>query len=213
MQDREKIKSLPSWELYQLDINPDALVKTLLENEDRISSHAHHKSTGYKSYHDYPLKETLNTFTLMSLSNDWHKLYEEMVLSIHRYFKKNNISTEGLWLRTWPVVLRGEENSNSHSHRQWPFAGHVCLDDQGCDTVYTEGKDGEEIYRVQNKPGQMYIAPGLLFHHVEKFKPYDQPRLSVSYDIQFSVDVSPNEKNFMPIPTYNLSKNISSVYK
>jgi len=211
MSDIEQLKLLPDWELYQLDINPQALIRTLLEHEDLVNSHAHSQSLRYKAYHDYPINETLNTFTLMSVSNDWYKLYEEIVLSIHRYFKKNNIDTQGLWLRTWPAILRGEEEHKSHSHKQWPFAGYVSLDAQGSDTVYTDGKDGEEIYRIKNKPGQMYIGPGTTFHHVEKSKPYKQPRISVGYDIELSRNVVPNEYNFIPIPTYNLSKNISSI--
>jgi hypothetical protein len=51
-------------------------------------------------------------------------------------------------------------------------------------TVFTDKPNGKELYRVENKVGQIYIGPGYRFHHVEMLEPFAGERITFGFDLE-----------------------------
>ena len=66
------------------------------------------------------------------------------------------------------------------------------------DTVFTDGENGSELWRIENKPLQVYLGPGRIYHHVEVKEDYDDERITLGFDVQMKDMISDNF-SFIPI--------------
>jgi len=192
-----------SYQLYQLDINSSKLYNFVKENIDKLCLvSTNNKSTSHAEVQKkLKANSVVNTFVNFSTDPEWHNFYEQVLVSIHNYLEIYEIDdSAGLWLRSWPMILEGENNKiPSHSHN-WDLFGYVCLGGKDCDTVFTESKDGEELYRVKNIPGQLYLGNTEVCHHVNCQKHLYEPRITIGIDVSFGCGYLPEEYNFLPIP-------------
>lgn len=197
---------MKNWKLYQLKINFKKLYEDIVKNESVMSLISDSNQTGFDwlSKNNYRVKKTINIFSLFSIDPEWYNLYNEIIWVVHDYLKFRKIDTSnGLWLRTWPVFLKNDLRLTSHRH-DWSYFAYICLNDTDSDTVFTDSENGKELYRIKNIPGQMYIGEGRVYHHVETKNNYLEPRITLGCDIETSGSLMLNEVNFIPIPNYAL---------
>jgi hypothetical protein len=124
-------------------------------------------------------------------------LYLEVVKAVKNFFQLHNISSDSVWLQTWMNIHKETEVLKSHSH-DYPIHGYISLTNHNTDTVFTDGHDGKEIYRIENKPLQLYLGPGYRHHHIEVRESYSDERITLGFDIQLD-DVITENFSFIPI--------------
>lgn len=187
------------YKLYNLDIDTDYLYQQMIQNEEKIRFNALDSAeTGYDAAHKLKKTACRNTFMSFSTDYEWYRLFSSVTHCVNDYIKDNKLNTDkGLWLRSWPLVLSGEIEVPSHRHN-WKIFGYVCLDSKQQDTIFTDGEYGRELYRIHNKPGQLYLGPCEVYHHVEKFYT-DEPRITIGFDITDSLHLDTKELNFIPM--------------
>lgn len=134
-----------------------------------------------------------NFFSIASCNKNVYRLYLSLVNCIRDFIGKQ----DNVWLQTWMNVHRQSDVLKSHSHA-YPYHGYISLSSHNTHTVFTDGHDGKEIYRVENLPLQVYIGPGYRHHHVEVIDDYDDERITLGFDLQLTDTISENF-SFIPI--------------
>lgn len=134
-----------------------------------------------------------NFFTVASCNRNVYKLYLSLVDSIRDYLGKQ----DNVWMQTWMNVHRESEVLKSHSH-EYAYHGYVSLSSHNTNTVFTDGEDGNEMYKIRNLPMQIYIGPGYRHHHVEVIDSFDDERITLGFDLQLTDTVTENF-SFIPV--------------
>lgn len=195
-----------TYQLYSLNVDSKKLYNHIKENIENLVFVSTTTKGVNSSEVEKKLKahSVLNTFITFSAGTEWYNLYEQLVASIHDYIKRNNIETsKQLWLRCTPNYLIGKKPCMASHNHGWDIMGYICLDGQNCDTVFTDSKDGSEIYRIKNIPGQLYLSHANDYHHVKCDSNLDEPRITLGIDVCFDGEYMSHEYNFMPIPKIN----------
>jgi hypothetical protein len=131
--------------------------------------------------------------------NEWfYNIYRSQIEAIREYFKVSNTEVpHQLWLQSWINSHTPNQVLKSHNH-DWPWHGYISIDPKISDTVFTDKPGGKELYRIQNKIGQLYIGPGHRFHHVEVLEPFEGERITFGFDLEFNDRIMDNI-GFLPI--------------
>jgi len=126
-----------------------------------------------------------NVYSLCACNTHFYKLYTELVQVVREYFEiSKKEKPNQLWLQSWINSHKSNDTLKSHNH-EWPIHGYVSIDPMKTQTVFTDKPNGVELYRVDNKVGQIYIGPGFRYHHVEVLEPFKGDRITYGYDLEF----------------------------
>lgn len=177
---------MTDYKLYQIDVNLSELTEYIkLSNSKFYHLFGRNNSTDF--YYMY------NFFSIASCNEHVYKLYKELLRCIRDY----TTPKDNLWMQSWINLHRKDEVLKSHSH-DFPIHGYITITDQKTTTVFTDSQNGNIMYEVQNKPGQIYLGPGYRYHHVRVDEDYDDERITLGVDLQDSNMISENF-SFIPI--------------
>ena len=138
-----------------------------------------------------------NFFSIASCNQETYNLYTQVVDCVRDYAELNGLPDEQVWLQSWINFHRQDDVLKSHSH-DFPLHGYITLSNQKTDTVFTDGENGSELWRIENKPLQVYLGPGRIHHHVEVREDFDDERITLGFDVQMKDMISDNF-SFIPI--------------
>lgn len=184
---------MTDYKLYQInpDVNHEKLVKYVDMSKSKFEHLFDDKTHNTGFYYLY------NFFSIASCNKDVYKLYLAIVDCIRDYFEENNISKESVWMQMWMNIHSKEEVLQSHSH-DFPYHGYFSLTPQNTDTVFQDGLHGKELYRIKNKPYQVYFGPGFRHHYVDVLEDYTDKRITFGFDVQ-TKDMVTGNFSFIPI--------------
>lgn len=139
-----------------------------------------------------------NMFGVNSCNQWFYDIYTSLISTIREYHKLANIEIPPqLWLQTWINSHKPNQVLKTHNH-EWPLHGYISIEPKKSDTVFTDKPNGTELYRINNKVGQIYLGPGSRFHHVEVLEPFEGERITFGFDLEHRDRIFDNI-GFMPI--------------
>ena len=138
-----------------------------------------------------------NFFTIASCQQEVYNLYTQVVDCVRDYVEINGLPDEQVWLQSWINNHKQDQVLKSHCH-DFPLHGYITLTNHKSDTVFTDGENGSELWRIENKPLQVYLGPGRIYHHVEVKEDFDDERITLGFDVQMKDMISDNF-SFIPI--------------
>ena len=139
-----------------------------------------------------------NMYSLFSNNQDFYEIYKSLIVAIREYFNITNTEIPPqLWLQSWINGHTSSQILTSHNH-DWPIHGYISIDPKNTDTVFTDSPNGNELYRIKNRVGQIYVGPGARFHHVELLEPFVGERITFGYDLEYRDRIIDN-MGFIPI--------------
>jgi hypothetical protein len=139
-----------------------------------------------------------NLFALYSNNQHFYEIYKNLISAIREYFNVTGTDVPSqLWLQSWVNGHTKNQILKSHNH-EWPIHGYISIDPKHTETVFTDAPNGNELYRITNKVGQIYVGPGSRFHHVELLEPFEGERITFGYDVEYRDRILDN-MSFIPI--------------
>lgn len=139
-----------------------------------------------------------NVYGVCSCNQWFYDIYKSQIEAIKLYFELTKTEVpDQLWLQSWINSHTPGQVLKSHNH-DWPWHGYISIEPKKSDTVFTDKPGGQELYRVNNKVGQIYIGPGYRFHHVELLEPFDGERITFGFDLECRDRIFDNI-GFLPI--------------
>jgi len=111
-----------------------------------------------------------NTFGLTSSNELFYDLFCELKTFIYDY-----LDHDRLWLQSWINYHSSDKVLGWHNH-EYPFHGYICVRPHETTTVFSD-------YKVKNEIGNVYIGPGDIEHKVVVDNPYEDPRITIGFDI------------------------------
>jgi len=111
-----------------------------------------------------------NFFGLSSPSLLFNKLFYEL-----RDIVNNYVPEENKWMQCWLNYHHPDQVLDWHDH-QWDYHGYICIDPKDTTTVF-------EGYEIDNEVGNIYIGPGYRRHKVVVNDFYEEPRVTLGFDI------------------------------
>lgn len=139
-----------------------------------------------------------NVYGLCSCNEWFYNIYQTQIEVIREYFRLTNTEVPNqLWLQSWINSHTPNQVLKTHNH-DWPWHGYISIDPKKSFTVFTDKPNGKELYRIENKVGQIYMGPGWRFHHVEVVEPFEGERITFGFDLEYRDRIFDNI-GFMPI--------------
>ena len=162
------------------------LIKGDIEIAHRVFKEIFPTDDSTWSYHKY------NLFALTAPSTTFYHIYQEL-----RNLVRGQLGDDRpLWLQAWINFHTPEQVLDWHSH-EFEYHGYIAIDPKKTNTVFKN-------YTIENKPGQIYFAPGYRDHKVEVLEPFEGFRTTIGYDIH----TTPQQKhvtNYIERPFGNMS--------
>jgi len=125
-----------------------------------------------------------NVYSVCSCNQWFYNIYKNLVTGIREYHTLSNTPIPSqLWMQSWINSHTPKQVLKSHNH-DWPLHGYISIEPMKSCTVFTDKPNGKELYRVENKVGQIYIGPGYRFHHVEMLEPFAGERITFGFDLE-----------------------------
>lgn len=139
-----------------------------------------------------------NVYSICACNEWFYEIYTHQISAIKQYFEltKTEIPHQ-LWLQSWINSHKPNQVLKSHNH-DWPVHGYISIDPKNTETIFTDKPNGEELYKVKNKIGQIYVGPGHRFHHVQVLEPFDGERITFGFDLEYNDRIFDNI-GFIPI--------------
>lgn len=106
---------------------------------------------------------------------------------------------ERAWTQCW-INTHLEGGLLHKHHHQYPIHWYLSIYPQNTQTVFYKGD--EELYRIDNEPGKLYIGPGDRLHEVVQTGEFDgMPRVTLAGNILRPSDTTyrDNTLSFIPI--------------
>ena len=139
-----------------------------------------------------------NVYGLCSCNQWFYTIYKSLIQGLREYYAVSNTPIpEQLWLQSWINSHTPKQVLKTHNH-EWPLHGYISIEPKKSCTVFTDKPNGKELYRIENKVGQIYIGPGSRFHHVEITEPFEGERITLGFDLEHRDRIFDNI-GFMPI--------------
>ena len=180
------------YQLYELvGLNQKSLIDHIKVSRDKFN----HLYGGFE--HATKYYYLYNFFTITSCNQDVYLLYLKLLKCIKQYFDFKSINASQVWMQTWMNIHTENNVLTSHSHA-YPIHGYLSLSNHDTDTVFTDGHDGNELYRINNKPFQLYIGPGYRHHHVVVNQNFSDERITLGFDIEINDTITENF-SFIPL--------------
>jgi len=137
-----------------------------------------------------------NTFSVNSCSKEYIEIYKFLRESLQEYFFCLDITLQQCWIQSWINSHKFNDTLESHNHN-WMFHGYISIDSKNTSTVFTDSEN-QFLYKIINKPGQIYIGPGNRYHYVKVNEPFENERLTLGFDVVIQDMYVPN-LSFIPI--------------
>jgi hypothetical protein len=185
---------MKDYQIYTLDsagINQQELIEYVQLSKQKFN----HLYRGFE--HATKFYYLYNFYTIASCNSNVYKLYCEVVRCIRHYFNLYEIPKTNIWMQSWMNIHKQTEVLTSHSH-EYDFHGYISLSNHITDTVFTDGQNGTELYRVANAPLQLYLGPGRRHHHVTVGDSFDDERITLGMDLQITDTITDNF-SFIPV--------------
>jgi hypothetical protein len=139
-----------------------------------------------------------NVFGVCSCNQWFYEIYKSLIGLIKEYHKAEGLEVPSqLWLQSWINSHTTNQVLRTHNH-DWPLHGYISIEPKKSHTVFTDKPNGKELYRIENKVGQIYLGPGYRFHHVEVLEPFEGERITFGYDLEHRDRIFDN-MGFFPI--------------
>jgi hypothetical protein len=138
-----------------------------------------------------------NIFSMASCNKEMYKIYEQLTGFIGEYLSEVAYPDDNVWMQSWLNFHKEDEVLKSHSH-DFDIHGYITLTDHKTDTIFTDGHNGKEVWRIENKPLQVYIGPGRQHHQVQVNESYSDERMTLGFDLVLRDTVTENF-SFMPV--------------
>lgn len=174
------------YKLYQLNVDQNKLIEYVKISRDKFNYLYRGFEHATKFYYLY------NFFTIASCNSTVYELYLQLLNCFRDYGVESSA-----WMQCWMNIHKQDQVLTSHSH-DYPIHGYVSLSSHNTSTVFTDSHNGTELYRIDNKPMQVYIGPGHRHHHVVVNQSYDDERITLGFDLQLSDTITENF-SFIPI--------------
>jgi|SRR6056300_609528 len=113
-----------------------------------------------------------NIFSLSPNSIVLNKVCLELRKVIRDFLKTD----EPLWFQSWLNFHYEGEVLKRHTH-EWPFHGYISVRPNNTTTVFDD-------YEIKNEIGNIYIGPGNLYHKVIVDETFDEPRITLGFDVK-----------------------------
>lgn len=147
---------------------------------------------------DYPNSTWLygyyNFFACNPRDNVVYDLFAHVKQSIRDYIGMEERAWTQCWVNTHP------KDGLLHKHfHQYPIHWYLSIYPQNTETVFYDGDD--ELYRIKNEIGKLYIGPGDRMHEVVPTGEFDHmPRVTIAGNVMRSSDTKYQCKTFTFIP-------------
>ena len=112
-----------------------------------------------------------NIFALTAPCSSFYEIYKEM----RNVIRGQLGNTRPLWFEAWLNYHSSDSVLDWHSH-SYDYHGYICIDPKKTNTVF-------ENYTIENKPGQIYFAPGNRPHKVDVLEPFEGYRTTIGFDV------------------------------
>jgi hypothetical protein len=144
-----------------------------------------------------------NIFSIASGSEHFWNIYKDLVQCSNQYFEIMKLDMpRQLWAESWLNIHDSKEVLKKHDHT-FDYHGYVSIDPQYTETVFLDYKDDKKVlYRLENKPGRIYIGPGRRPHFVANTKMYLNKRITLGFDLLVNRTETYN-LGFIPVPMKN----------
>lgn len=137
---------------------------------------------GYKFY---------NLFSLTAGSTQFYNIFQ-YIKEVGRDYLSGK--SEHLFMESWINYHKQEEILDWHNHYNYLCHGYLSIDPKNSITEF-------EKYKIENKPGQIYIGPSDSLHRVVLNEPYDGVRITIAFNITNLETIKKvSEPNFGFIP-------------
>jgi hypothetical protein len=134
------------------------------------------------SYNQY------NTFLVTAPSIAYTNLLKDLLEVIKIYTN----DSKPMWMQSWINYHMPEQVLNWHDH-YWPIHGYMSITPQDTTTEF-------EKYSIKNEVGNIYIGPGYRPHRVVVNKQFNQPRITLGYDLHNTAGTPlENYSSLMPV--------------
>lgn len=174
---------MTNYKLYKSDIvvnNKNQLIHTIKKTHSKIKNLFNAKETTW-IYNKY------NFFQMSSADLNCYHLFIELKKIIRKYAGHKR----PLWFQCWINFHMPDEVLDWHDHA-WPFHGYICIDAKKTKTVF-------EDYEILNEDGNIYIGPGYKKHMVKVLQNYNNPRITLGFDVTENNKDIFNMNSFFPI--------------
>ena len=112
-----------------------------------------------------------------------YNLFKELKTFVKRYLTAEHKLKEDdpLWLQSW-VNIHTQDNVLPWHEHEWDYHGYMSIVPQNTTTEF-------ERYSIENKVGQLYMAPCLYddgeyrSHKVTVNEPYEGDRITIGFDV------------------------------
>lgn len=139
-----------------------------------------------------------NFFTMVGGSQHYYNIYKVIKDNIIGYFDRIKFKPDQMWFQSWINVHLYDEVLKAHDHTL-EYHGYFSIDPKDSDTIFID-ENNNELYRVKNKIGRIYIGPTRRRHYVQNNAPYDDHRVTIAFDI--SVKAQPPITGNIMFPIY-----------
>jgi len=136
-----------------------------------------------------------NFFTLASCNKEIHKMYRQLTGFVGEFLSEVSYPDDNVWMQSWMNFHKEDEVLKSHNH-DFDVHGYITISNHKSDTVFTEGE--KELWRIENKPLQIYIGTGRVNHHVEVTESYKDERITIGFDLALKNSFT-NNFSFIPV--------------
>ena len=156
----------------------------VIDNQLEMMEHIHKSHSIHQIY--FPGNDSTwtykgyNFFGLSSPNILFHKLFHELRDIINDYIKD-----EYKWMQCWLNYHKVDEVLDWHDHH-WDYHGYISIDPQNTRTLFEE-------YEIKNEVGNIYIGPGYKKHKVVVDSYYENPRITLGFDVCVTPEKHPNE--------------------
>lgn len=165
--------------------------QTIIDHHNYFVEECHYVHDKFKK--DFPDKDSTwgyrfyNVFAATSPSPIWYELYKDLRNVVREYVNDD----QPLWFQSWLNFHTPDQVLDWHGHN-WPYHGYISIDPKGTRTVF-------EGYEVENEVGNIYIGPGYRMHKVEVDKHFDEPRITLGFDIHTDPDRPYDQWSLLPL--------------
>jgi hypothetical protein len=118
-----------------------------------------------------------NMFSLTAGSIVFYELLKQLKYVIRDFMQTD----EPLWFQSWLNFHNQGEVLQWHDHQDCSCHGFLSIEPRETKTVF-------EGYEVVNEVGKIYIGQANKFHKVDVLKDFDQPRITVAFDVLRETD-------------------------
>ena len=156
----------------------------IIDNKDEMVRQIHESHITHQLY--FPGTDSTwtyrayNFFGLTSPSLLFNELFFQLRDIIHEY-----VPEKYKWMQCWLNYHSPDQVLDWHNHN-WDYHGYICIDPKNTKTVF-------ENYQIENKVGNIYIGPGHRKHKVVVEKNFNEPRITLGFDICVNPKTTPDK--------------------